>query len=52
MLLLLCKGQLLDGAEIIEASVGQPWPKPQLVETYGEGFLVIRPSLFRFEVSS
>lgn len=29
---------------------GEPWPKPQQVTRYGQLFMVVRPSVFRFEV--
>lgn len=33
-----------------EPTKGEPWPKPQHVTRYGQLFMVVRPSVFRFEV--
>lgn len=32
------------------ATRGEPWPKPQLRHIYNDTFMVVRPSIFRFQV--
>ncbi|CAG7818548.1 unnamed protein product [Allacma fusca] len=34
----------------LTATAGQPWPKPQLLKNYNQGYVVVRPTLFRFEL--
>lgn len=30
---------------------GEPWPKPQLRNLYNDTFMIVRPPIFRFQVS-
>ncbi len=34
----------------VKATTGKPWPMPQKITNFGENFMVVRTSLFRFHV--